>query len=252
MSKDEWKTGLYAFVAALVVFLLFFAVVSVAKAQVEAVSESPVDVKPVDKQAEVERAVENWKLMENASVDAQQAYDDALVIAKEQTGWWESFAQFIGISPVPEESALVAQQALFEERKSLADETYNVEKNELVNVMKQNGTMSHIYTKREVCGWDANLSTDAYCEYNVEEFVPAYVLDYQLVVTPSTIYSPSSSEMCWQDDVMIECENPYRCDMQEGLEVGCEARILYNGVGSEWGDAVPLVPVLLTSEDVLQ
>lgn len=230
MSKDEWKTGLYAFVAALVVFLLFFAVVSVAKAQLEAVSESPVDVKPVDEREEVDRAVENWKLMESATLDANKAYDDTISYATVNKDWWDTITELLGISPDPVEQATTAYEEVIAERTALKEETYDIDQATLVLVTHDVPTYTYTQTVFSPCPTEQNASNQ--CAEDVQQQAYDTIPDYYLVVTPTTTHKVSLDEYCYEIDGQVVCENQYRCDMKPGLELGCEPRTFDNNLNT--------------------
>jgi hypothetical protein len=181
-----------------------------------------------DQASEVQRAVDDWKLLTTAREDAQEAYDAVLAEQTEDKGWFDEALEFIGLKDTPEEAAIAAKEAIIEERTAIIKETYDVRKNELVTINK---TMTQTVWENPTPLVEGSNWTEKILSWG--EF------DYQLVVTPAEMYAVKGRERCWQDDERIVCENPWRCDMRPGLEPGCEARIISRTIGTKWDSFIP-------------
>lgn len=210
--------------------------------------------------AELSRAVDNWKLLETAEKDAQEAYDSVLAEEKADESWWGDILESIGLKDTPEEAAINVKEAILQEREAMKVAEYELEQNAIANVTGIVGTATVFEQFSVPCVYDADftkspvygkIDTSKEQCYNwkkVEQ--PVYGIAYQLVITPDTTFKVSSSEYCYYDADRIVCESLFRCDRQHGIESGCEARVLPLDTSAKTDSFVSLkIPSSIMTED---
>jgi len=198
MTIDGWKPGLYAFTIALALFVVFFSVVTMARAQegmgLEGVSQKELEGLPV----------------REGGVLAQT---------------WDWFIELLGFE-VPDNE--VIKRSILEQDLAIDDVRLVIQDNSRVEETTRIGIITTI---NEQCTWDKSTSNWSRCIVETEGEIHSKntygaTASYQVIVTPTETYDVPDRTTCYDEGVVVVCESTLRCDGLPGIEFGCEHVII--------------------------